>query len=218
MRFKLFCACSILVLTPGCATVKFNGAETQKTQVNQPPIGEVAKAYVGDPLLQKGEVIKEKVLQVNKTIDGALFDIPQGVYRQVGYDDSATYYSANGVVKSALADPPKGLKLKKAPGSQLCVVTIYNGRSCYAGDYQRKTRISRHGKSFQQTLLYSGRVGNEIKVSYREFSNNIARPAFSNSVAYDLSASRIIGYKGAKIEVLKANNDSITYKVIRNFP
>jgi hypothetical protein len=72
--------------------------------------------------------------------------------------------------------------------------------------------------SFQQTLIYSGRVGNKINVSYREFSNNTARPAFNNDVEYDLSSSNTIGYKGALIEVIKADNSSITYKLIRNFP
>ena len=72
--------------------------------------------------------------------------------------------------------------------------------------------------SFQQTLLYSGRVGNKINVSYREFSSSMARPAFNNDVEYDLDDSNIIGYKGALIEVLDADNQSITYKLIKNFP
>ena len=71
--------------------------------------------------------------------------------------------------------------------------------------------------SFQQTLIYSGKVGNKINISYREFSGNIARPAFNNDVEYDLSESSIIGYKGAKIEVLEATNQHIKYRVLRNF-
>jgi hypothetical protein len=31
--------------------------------------------------------------------------------------------------------------------------------------------------SFQQTLIYSGKVGNKINIGYREFSSNMARPA-----------------------------------------
>ncbi|MCI2286140.1 IS982 family transposase [Colwellia sp. MSW7] len=58
----------------------------------------------------------------------------------------------------------------------------------------------------------------KINVGYREFSNNSARPAFNNDVEYDLSSSNLIGYKGASIEVIKADNSSITYKVIKNFP
>ncbi len=42
----------------------------------------------------------------------------------------------------------------------------------------------------------------------------MARPAFNNNVEYDLSESPIIGYKGAKLEVIEANNQFIKYRVI----
>ena len=71
--------------------------------------------------------------------------------------------------------------------------------------------------AFQQTLIYSGKVGDKINIGYREFSSNVARPAFNNDVEYDLKDSTTIGYKGALIEVLEATNQSIRYRVIRNF-
>ncbi len=69
----------------------------------------------------------------------------------------------------------------------------------------------------QQTLLYSGRIGNRIRFSYREFSDGLARSSFTNDAEYDLSESRQIGYRGALIEVLDANNMRIRYRVLRNF-
>lgn len=59
--------------------------------------------------------------------------------------------------------------------------------------------------------------GYTIGFTGSEFSNKLARAAFSNDVEYDLSQSKIIGYKGAKIEVLNATNENITYRVISNF-
>ena len=70
--------------------------------------------------------------------------------------------------------------------------------------------------SFQQTLIYSGKLGNKIKIGYREFSNNQARPAFNNDVEYDLSESAVIGYKGARLEIVGATNETIKYRVIQN--
>jgi hypothetical protein len=95
---------------------------------------------------------------------------------------------------------------------------VFNALYCYKGDYEVKTKISERGTSFQQTLIYSGRVGDKIKFGYREFSNNLARPAFNNDVEYDLSTSNIIGYKGAQIEVISSDNSGIKYKVLKNFP
>lgn len=70
---------------------------------------------------------------------------------------------------------------------------------------------------FQQTLIYSGKIGNRITIGYRESSGSMARPAFSNDVSYDLSESRIVGYKGARLEVIDATNTEITYKVLNGF-
>ena len=60
-------------------------------------------------------------------------------------------------------------------------------------------------------------MGNKINIGYREFSSNSARPAFNNDVEYDLNESKQIGYKGALLEVIKATNQDITYKVLKNF-
>ena len=122
------------------------------------------------------------------------------------------------LVRGGLSDPIQALALKKGEGSELCVITVFGGSACYKGEYERKKQLSERGNSFQQTLIYSGRVGDKINIGYREFSNNTARPAFNNDVEYDLSSSNTIGYKGALIEVIKADNSSITYKLIRNFP
>ena len=71
--------------------------------------------------------------------------------------------------------------------------------------------------SFQQTLIYSGKVGNRISLSYREFAGGIARGAFTNTAEYDLSESNTIGYQGAQIEVIEATNQLIRYRVVSNF-
>lgn len=68
-----------------------------------------------------------------------------------------------------------------------------------------------------QTLLYNGKIGNKVTFAYRETQNNLARPAFNNSVEYDLSESSVVRYKGAQIEIIKATNTEITYCLIAGF-
>ncbi|MGH1391412.1 MAG: hypothetical protein ACRAUZ_14840, partial [Aeromonas jandaei] len=60
-------------------------------------------------------------------------------------------------------------------------------------------------------------IGNKINIGYRESSNDIARPAFNNDVEYDLNESKEIGYKGAIVEIISADNQKITYRVIKSF-
>ena len=78
------------------------------------------------------------------------------------------------------------------------------------------TEIEQWGKdSFKRELIYSGVSQNTISISYREFSDNIARPAFSQELKYDLSQGTTIGYKGARFEVIKATNTELVYKVLK---
>lgn len=214
LRFVLMVA----TLSSGCVTVQYNGADTTVKAVDYPEVGSVVTANVGDQLLAKGTITEERVLAVTTAIDGACFDIPAGAYKQVGFDQRNDFYSASGVVGAPLCDPVSALSVEKIDSAKLCVVTVFGGKACYEGIFERKTRLSERGESFQQTLIYSGRIGDKINIGYREFTNNLARPAFNNDVEYDLAASRTIGYKGAQLEVIDANNNSITYRVLKNFP
>ena len=71
--------------------------------------------------------------------------------------------------------------------------------------------------NFQQEFIYSGKAGNVVKFTYREFTNDMARPAFNQDVQYDLTESNEIGFKGARILVLNATNTKLEYKLISAF-
>jgi hypothetical protein len=70
---------------------------------------------------------------------------------------------------------------------------------------------------FKQQFIYNGKSGNSIKFTYREFSCNIARPSFTQDLTYDLSEGNTIGFKGMRIDVSKATNVNISYKIIKPF-
>ena len=71
--------------------------------------------------------------------------------------------------------------------------------------------------NFIQELIYNGKVGNHMKFIYREFSDSVARPAFTQEVQYDISESSIVGFKNVRLEVIRATNTDIVYKLINNF-
>jgi hypothetical protein len=70
---------------------------------------------------------------------------------------------------------------------------------------------------FKKVFIYNGKAGNVIKFSYREFMNDMARPAFTQELQYDLSEGKIIGFKGMRIEILNTSNIEIEYKVLSEF-
>ena len=86
-----------------------------------------------------------------------------------------------------------------------------------ADSIEKTTKTVRSEASFKQELIYNGRLGDGLKFIYREFSGDMARPAFTQDIQYDLNTSNIIGFKNVKLEVISATNTLIKYKVISNF-
>lgn len=66
----------------------------------------------------------------------------------------------------------------------------------------------------RKELVYSGRSGPSVEVSYREFRGGMAAPAFFQTLKYDLEKSKVIRFQRYQIEVIDAGNESIRYKVL----
>lgn len=65
-------------------------------------------------------------------------------------------------------------------------------------------------------LIYTGISGRTIEVAYREFRGGYAAPAFSQNLKYDLSTSKILRFQNFEIEVLRADNNSISVRILRD--
>tara|TARA_R110001583_G_scaffold49303_4_gene154331 strand:+ start:9522 stop:10202 length:681 start_codon:yes stop_codon:yes gene_type:complete len=207
----------------GCASPSYN-YQPETTKISEPPLDNVNIAYIGDVMLKQGNYSEYDAIYLPSMVSIAwAYDLTSGYYVKKGEDsNSETYFPSpdvggGSVDKAFLADPWKAIMAYKDK-PRLCVITALNALACEPNaNFQRVKKPVLTSNSFQQTLIYSGKVGNKINVGYREFSNNAARPAFNNDVEYDLSSSKIIGYKGARVEVIEATNELIKYKVIRNF-
>ncbi len=66
----------------------------------------------------------------------------------------------------------------------------------------------------RKELLYSGKSGSTIEVSYREFRGGFAAPAFFQNLKYDLTESKVIRFQRFRIEVVQADNQAIQYKIL----
>ena len=71
-------------------------------------------------------------------------------------------------------------------------------------------------ESFKSQIIYLGVSGNDIKASYREYKDDIARPAFYQDLSYNLSDGQYIRYKKFRIKVLDATNEQIKYIVLED--
>jgi hypothetical protein len=69
----------------------------------------------------------------------------------------------------------------------------------------------------KQEFIYNGKIGTGVKFTYREFSDNLARAAFTQDLQYELNEGNVVGFKGLRIEIIKAQNTKIEYKVLSYF-
>ncbi len=73
----------------------------------------------------------------------------------------------------------------------------------------------RYSQDFtRKELIYSGKSGNTIEVSYREFRGGLAAPAFFQNLKYDLAESKVIRFQRFSIEIMQATNQAIRYKIL----
>lgn len=204
-----------------CAAPK-NNYQPKVTPISKPSLGVETVAGVGENLILQGVEVEREGIYLNAPFKpGSGYVLPRGGYLKTGDDGNMEFYLPNPaegilVEKSWWADPWISVMLRD--NKDLCIITNLTAYVCSEGaSFQRRNYGAVSESAFQQTLIYSGKVGNKINISYREFSGSMARPAFSNDVEYDLSESKTIGYKGAEIEVIEATNRNIRYRVIKNF-
>ena len=67
---------------------------------------------------------------------------------------------------------------------------------------------------FVSTLTYTGMAGGQIKLSYREFNNGMARDAFTQEVALDYRPGELYVYKDARFVLHEASTTQITFTLV----
>lgn len=68
---------------------------------------------------------------------------------------------------------------------------------------------------FRQTLVYLGAAQGVLRLSYREFSHDMARPAFTEELSFPLEAAypQTITWRDTRITLLGVSNAGLRYRV-----
>ncbi len=213
------------ILLSGCTAPVYNYVPQAKN-FSVPPLNTSTTTFVGEEMVKQGVDSSSDAIHFEQSTqigDSFYYIIPAGDYAKVGQKGDSEFYSGinhrTGQLipyRPMINDPVKNIQLKNT--GEICIITVFNGTKCDTGKSFSRVKLNTSVQnSFQQTLIYNGKVGDKINIGYREYSDGLARPAFSNEVEYDLSESKTIRYKGAILDVIEANNQSITFKLTRNF-
>ena len=214
-------------------TRSFTFTETKAQLVELPKIGEIFTIEIGESLTSKFHKIETPAIEVlesytfkTSNLGKELFvTIEAGKFVSHGKDDSGIFYKPlNGKTYISTKEKNKGTEMS---GSGVYVsngssdVTEYyvltkDGRplNYEAPNIKIKKYFSEKisEESFKKELVYTGVSKNIITVLYREYNEGVARPAFTQELKYDLGEGKVVGFKGARFEVIKATNTGLTYK------
>lgn len=84
--------------------------------------------------------------------------------------------------------------------------------------YSKSEQIFPRSDSFKYELLYQGVSGKTIRLSYREFLDDLARPAYFQDVSYDIGTLPVtLTFRTVKLEVFSADNNALSYRVLSGF-
>ncbi len=183
---------------------------TMQERRTHPELGAESSREVGEAMFESSIVT---------TMPGAI--IAPGVRMSLGLGGAVTYRG------SELYAKQRGKKITYCGAAEISNITgqVIPFEFCETEEWLTKkgvtltpTRVTKVSpENFRQELLYQGKAGSTLKLSYREFSSDMARPAFTQDLTFDLAEGAVIGAKGARVEVFEATNTSIRYRLLQPF-
>jgi len=224
-------ACAAIFCLGGCSSTTLTTIPSHFELIQEPIIGEIRTGEIGDTLTRTAKVTRISAIHVSEEItakaSGNRATIKPGLLIARYTDPERTCYMAQESIVvgnfMARAAAEGGVCIAKANSKSTEVIAITGGINRFYKptkpiQFESTTYIDRSAPGFYQELIYNGRTGDTLRFLYREFANDMARPAFSQDVQYDLRESSTVGFKGARLEVLDATNVNIKYRVLAHFP
>lgn len=223
IRINLFLIFTLIIT--GCTSMRsvkpyVSKIETKNEIFQNYKINEDKNVYIGDSIIEKGN------LQVNIINSGKFKSLVNRNWLALGniYNikfidkNDSSYYITDGGTIRVNSD---GILLNKY-GYYYNIFGWQDHPAIYIGEVGEKLfspiedTITYGLDSFKIQIIYAGLDGDNFKVTYREFKNDLARPAFNQDIVYNLNKSKTIRYKNFRIEILKASNEEINYVVLED--
>lgn len=227
-RLPLLTGFACIALT-ACATAGTSLAP-EITRADHPEVNTTTTVRLGESMLKKSKTYAYDALQLNEDLvaGGGIqlkFTIPpQKLKAKSELKNNILYLADEATVTDFLIGTKPaiaGICIPKDPEETKW--RIYHNGICTAigvkdlpsHSFTKAYDTSR--PSLTRELIYNGRVNNDVKIIYRELSNDIMRPAFQQNLQYDMDSSKEIAFQEVSLNVINADNKEITYIVTSHF-
>jgi len=228
-KANLIICLGILLLILGCAHSRPVPIKPLPKEINTLLPGSVQKKMVGETMLEKASlIVLPGFIAMMDYQPPNLPPIAKGMIWICESQFESGLVCKLPEMKSTMLVPTSlGLMTAPAPGPFLIIKPdgqlygVYHNMPLSVGIREFKNVPSGLFKnmdiptrnSFRQEFIYNGKTKDTLKISYREFKDDMARPAFYQDLNYDLSESKIIGFRDIRIEVIEGTNTDIKFMV-----
>lgn len=222
---RLIIACAVALF--GCSHVAPYAVKTLRSASASYVLGQEEMRHTGEPMVVEEDLVFHRApvaatdFQPPDQLGSTYPVIRQGMeFIPYGRLDSGDIlYRAEGLKPRTMTGEPVSWEYciavgqdDQAYGDAACALGIVRKWEVEPENLLEMTVVYKEGTT-RKELLYGGRSGDTIKVAYREFRNNLAAQAFYQELAYDLSESKTIRFRGMVIDVREATNSHIRFTV-----
>lgn len=223
---------SVVLLVPlmGCATLTpVDGSERRKGMI--PSANEEVSANIGAPILKEFDYIYKPRYEIESSVIdrvglGAKIEIIAGQKLMTAlFNNEPCFLTTDHVYSEPLMGPTASICFfdqdkdgRFESGKYPSGVAYLDYTPSSPIPYSRADVMSESSNSFSYELILTSANDSEIKITYREFSGNMARPAFYQDVIFTIdSLPQVIQFRTSRIEVTDIKNNSINYKILEGF-
>jgi hypothetical protein len=197
----------------------FYGCAVRTVNIKNYQLNEIKSVNVGDPIIKVGHNLKEEMyfiplVDISERLGKEEFYIPlEPPYEGIYDEKDGSFF--------VILDRHELFSVKVDTEGRVISKQKYF-------DYEEKLfepapNYFGIANSKLYELSYSGRIGDHIVITYKEYYVEMAdvkrkidqiRPGFSEQITYDLSESDEIVYKEFRIRIHEANSEQIRFEIL----
>ncbi len=217
----------LLAATAGCVATTRN-IDPELRSVTSPPIGEIHTVGLGSSMVETALGRQYDVMELKSPFvydgdgvnEGTMITAEPGFYFATRRDRMGVHYTnmVETCVFEVCAEDVGGFLVQESDNT----IEIFDGLRSFplnqTPDWVATEYPYVESHSARRQLVYNGSSGTIVRLLYREFAEGGQQPASTRELSFDLADDNVIDYEGAGIEVLKAGDVDITYRVLTGFP
>jgi len=235
--YKIIIASTVLLLAGCASTENVRRVAAPSKAISFPDINVEAEVEIGQTIISKSNltIVPAVVIDqdVSETIKQSLMNnrhsgtttIRAGTHKKTSESPEGSFYpdpSGDFEFIAGKLKWPVGIFVPNDSSKPPVMFTYHQTLGATGFEFGviplqvKKTSVQQWGiDSLKKELIYGGLSQKTISISYREFSDGTARPAFTQDLKYDLVEGDVIGFRGSRFKVISASNVSLKYKVLK---